>query len=197
MVYQKFPTEQELERFLEEVKDQRHKLICSFAMYMGLRRSEIARIRLEDIDFFNQTLTLPKQKNGDMGEKMPIPKPLIKKIERFMQEDKFRLKNGFLFSSRKSKSGHIAPDSIKLMVSRIRKKAGLDKVYRIGKNEAKFRCFSFHSLRHHYGTEIYNKTKDIHLTQIMLRHKSINNTLIYVHINNMEKKRFVTDLIWN
>lgn len=196
MVYQKFPTDEELKTFLEEVKDPRHQLICLFAVYMGLRRSEIVRIRLKDINFNEATLTLPEQKNGDKGEKMPIPSFLLSKILDFVEQDKFRVKNDFLFSSTKSKSGHISSDSVKIMVSRIRKTAGLDNFYKIGRNNAKFHNFSFHSLRHWYGTRCYKKTKDLLSTQMMLRHKSINNTMIYVHINNIDKKKEIINQIW-
>jgi integrase len=43
---------------------------------------------------------------------------------------------------------------------------------------------SFHTFRHWKGTIEYHKTKDILYTQRLLGHKNIQNTLIYVNIEN-------------
>ena len=53
-----------------------------------------------------------------------------------------------------------------------------------------------HALRHSFGIELYSKSKDIHLTQTALGHKSISNTLLYLRfVESQEKmKSFMNDM---
>jgi integrase/recombinase XerC len=37
----------------------------------------------------------------------------------------------------------------------------------------------FHSLRHTFAIELYQKTKDLRLVQVALGHRNITNTMIY------------------
>lgn len=40
----------------------------------------------------------------------------------------------------------------------------------------------FHALRHTFGTQLYKSTKDLALVKRELGHKSINSTMVYVHL---------------
>jgi len=41
---------------------------------------------------------------------------------------------------------------------------------------------NFHKFRHWFGTMLYHETCDIVYVQRMLGHKNINNTLMYIHL---------------
>ena len=43
---------------------------------------------------------------------------------------------------------------------------------------------SAHTLRHTFATEMYKKTRDIRVVQVLLGHQSINSTEIYTHVHN-------------
>jgi site-specific recombinase XerD len=53
---------------------------------------------------------------------------------------------------------------------------------------------NFHGLRHFYGTSVYSKTKDIRVTQVLLRHQAVSSTQIYAHVSEREVERAVVDL---
>jgi hypothetical protein len=42
---------------------------------------------------------------------------------------------------------------------------------------------TFHTFRHWFGTMMYHETKDIVYVQRKLGHKNINNTLMYIHLD--------------
>ena len=48
------------------------------------------------------------------------------------------------------------------------------------------RPYNIHALRHYYGTAIYAATKDIRVTQVLLRHRSVTSTQIYAHVSERQ-----------
>lgn len=54
--------------------------------------------------------------------------------------------------------------------------------------------FSYHSLRHTCGTNLYRKTKDVLVVQRQLRHASITSTMIYTTPSDDDVARGVRDL---
>ena len=52
----------------------------------------------------------------------------------------------------------------------------------------------FHALRHYFGTEIYRATKDIRVTQVLLRHQSVSSTQIYAHVSARDVEAAVEKL---
>ena len=48
------------------------------------------------------------------------------------------------------------------------------------------RPYKMHALRHYYGTTMYSTSKDIRLTQVAMRHKSIGSTMIYTHVSERD-----------
>ena len=51
----------------------------------------------------------------------------------------------------------------------------------------------FHSLRHTFAIELYQKTKDLRLVQVALGHRNITNTMIYADYvySQQELKRLI------
>jgi site-specific recombinase XerD len=45
------------------------------------------------------------------------------------------------------------------------------------------RPYHFHSLRHYFGTSVYSVTKDIRVTQVLLRHLAVSSTQVYAHVS--------------
>jgi integrase len=54
--------------------------------------------------------------------------------------------------------------------------------------------FSFHSLRHTCGTNLFRQTKDLRVVQRQLRHASIQSTMIYTTPSDDDVARGVKDL---
>ena len=62
----------------------------------------------------------------------------------------------------------------------------LDQIWRLIRPVAK----KFHSLRHTFAINLYEKTRDVVLVKEALGHKSINNTLVYVQaVEGLDKLR--------
>ncbi len=48
----------------------------------------------------------------------------------------------------------------------------------------------FHTLRHFYATKLYHKTKDLLLVKERFGHRSINSTMIYTHLIDLEAEDY-------
>lgn len=191
----KCPTNEEIDRFLSVIKNPTHLMMIDFARYMGLRASEVCRVRTEDIDLINKLLTIPHQKNKNNYEKIPIPSFLFNKICSYMRSKK--ITKGWLFPAKKSSHSnpHFLPVAIRTFMMRYRGLSGLTETYNIKRNGQKCYRFSFHSFRHWFGTYCYDKTKDLRATQLMMRHSCISSTMCYMHTSLSQKQEICND-IW-
>ncbi len=69
------PTTEEVEQFIEDIKGTNTELFVAFAVYLGLRRSEIYALKWENINFAKKTVTIKKARvineDGVYVEKEP------------------------------------------------------------------------------------------------------------------------------
>lgn len=68
---------------------------------------------------------------------------------------------------------------------------------RVGKLLRQVGCpplYSFHSLRHRYGTELYKASRDIRLVQELLGHSSLQTTQAYVSFDDEQSRWVVSRL---
>ncbi len=60
---------------------------------------------------------------------------------------------------------------------------------------------TFHTLRHWHGTKLYHETRNIFFVQRRLGHKSITNTMKYIHLADsyfgQEDEEFITKVAEN
>ena len=56
--------------------------------------------------------------------------------------------------------------------------------------------YSIHSLRHSWGTYLYQKTKDLRLVQKELRHRSPQTTAVYADVTPEERSEAVNG-VWD
>jgi len=146
----------------------RNKVMISLMLNLGLRLSEVANLKPEDINVETGTLMVVQGKGG-RDRILGIPdylKPLLRKW------NKKRLQNKYYFTTFKGK--RVGARYIQDMVKRVVRNA------RITKN------ISPHSLRHTYATEYYRQTKDLETLRRILGHTDISTTTIYINLANIE-----------
>lgn len=134
----------------------RNKLIIFLLLSTGIRLSECANIKIEDINLKEKTI-LCKCK-GNITRNIFINDKLKVMIQEFIGDRK----KGMLFNIKKSNIQYIVKKAFK---------------------ELGFKG-SVHTLRHTAATLMYQQTKDILLVKEFLGHKSIESTQIYAHMNS-------------
>jgi len=138
----------------------------------GLRRSELAKLRLEDLNRERQTLQI-RQGKHHKDRVVPVGKSALHWLERYLEESRPRLAldthQPALFLT--SYGDPFNPDVISRMVTKFIKQAEID------------RPGSCHLLRHTCATHMLEGGADIRFIQQLLGHEKLETTAIYTQVS--------------
>lgn len=167
-------SKEEVKLLLSVLDLQKHRLIFSFLYDCGLRVSELLNIELKDINFDRKQVHI-RQSKGNKDRYVTIGNLLLKGIRTYLELEKptkwlfYRYDNhGILHQY--SKSG------VQYILRQATKKAGLQK------------HVTSHCLRHSNATHLLEMGLDIMSLKDALGHSSIQTTMKYLHIGQIERK---------
>ncbi len=156
---------------LDADEDQTAANVMRLALLTGMRRSEIFRLRFDDIDFRRGFITLKDPKPGQ-DQTIPL-NDAVRGILESIQRDE---QNEFVFPGRFP--GQHLTDCRKSF-ARIAKAASFPKGFR-----------PLHGLRHVYASMLASSGKvDLYTLQKLLTHKSPQMTQRYAHLRDDALKR--------
>lgn len=145
------PEQERLKKILTDYQetDSRNCLLLWLALKTGARAQELLNIRRSDLNSYDETVFIRGIK-GSNDREIPIHRDLFLRLNRL---------------SEKQGGNHVFPITY-------------DRLYQIW---LFYRPIpkKFHSLRHTFAIELYQKTKDLRLVQVALGHRNITNTMIY------------------
>ena len=169
--------------------DKREKLIFSLAISTGLRATEIANAKIDNIKILNgETVLYVKcKKRDDESEYVKISNQVLKDIIEYIDNRT----NGYIFisTSHNSYGQGLTTTSIRNIVKNIFRRFGFD--------EDGFSC---HSIRRSSATIMYDNGQSIYDIQQVLHHRSIQTTQRYINQatrDNNKSEQLVSDLIFS
>jgi len=164
--------QEELRELFKSARSMKEKLIIYLAYDCALRRSELAKIRIKDINFDEWTIKIKGK--GDRERILPITKRETRNILKRYVEN---LPEGSIYLF-EGKQGHTTPDTVGRIFKRIAKRAGMPNI-------------SFHVLRHSRAIHLLEKDIDIAYINKLLGHARLDTTSIYVvtHIEAQKLKK--------
>jgi len=152
----------------------KNRLMVELMLTIGLRVSEICKLKWADIRW-REGKILIKDGKGGRDRNLFIPESLTSRLKDYREETP---ESTWVFATRTGNQQDRS--TLNALVKKYAKKAGIDKnVYN-------------HLLRHSALTDIYNATKDIRKVQAIAGHSSIQTTQIYTHISAAEIKETLT-----
>lgn len=151
------------DRLIAAAPTDRDKMILRVGLLMGLRVSEIVKLRIEDLDVDGGTALIARAK-GDKDRYVPIPAKLLDPLIAYIGD---RIE-GPVFLSRFGRQ--LTTRTVQLMVKDAAAKAGIT------------RRTTPHHMRHTYATRLLNKGANLREVQDLLGHASISTTEIYTHV---------------
>lgn len=160
---------------------------CAFALFAGLRKSEILTIRAANIDLENNILTV-KTKDVKQGRMASLPlMPKLRAVIEDMYAEKYYKPNERLFPG--SKFNYAAFNKA-VNICGLNKDINWDDKDLPGD---RFRVV-FHTLRHSFASHLVAEGIPLETVRRLMRHRSIATTERYSHINDQQLKEAITVL---
>jgi integrase/recombinase XerD len=172
---------QEVERLLDAPNTRtklglRDRAMLEFMYATGLRVSEVANIKIGDINF--EAGFLRPIGKGNKERIVPIGRQAVEWVQRYLREARGLFAKaeslGEVFLSTHGKP--ISRKTIWMLIKKYARRAG------IAKN------ITPHTLRHSFATHLLDNGGDLRVIQEMLGHADISTTQIYTHVDQRRLK---------
>ena len=181
----KYLTQEQLVKLLRsfdesQEDDFRTKCIVMLMGIEGLRTIEVHRLNVEDIDFNLETILIRGKGHNDFV----YPTKRTLKYLRSYINSRRAIKNGrqtpvFTSMSNNNTYGRITRCAIRNSIDKALEKCGF-----------KSETVSCHMLRHTCATLLYRETLDLQVVKNVLRHRSIEMSSRYAHIQDAMLRRY-------
>ena len=162
---------EELERLLDACPSHFRPLV-EFAVFTGLRASEILTLRWENVSIEKEYVEITaKNTKTKETRRMPLhPRAVeILKELKARQEEK-GIDHGYVFTNRMGKPYSVEGQGYKRVFKSACKKAGIED-------------FRFHDLRHTFASYLVMRGVDFYTVQELMRHSSPRMTKRYAHLS--------------
>ncbi len=154
--------------------------LCAYAG--GLRVSEVAHLKVADIDSGRNVLHI-RQSKGWRDRYVPLSPRLLVVLREYWEQ--YRPQTWLFYGPDKCR--HITSNNISRACAVTREQAGLGK------------HVTMHTLRHSYATHLLEAGVDLRTIQVLLGHKQIKTTAKYTHVSRklLESTPSPLDLLIN
>jgi site-specific recombinase XerD len=171
---QKLPvvlSQDEMARFLDALDNLKHRALLMTAYAAGLRLSEVARLRVADIDSARMVIHVRQGKGQKDRDVMLSPRLLA-----VLRAYRAAYRPGpYLFPGQKP-DRPVALRTVQMVCERALKASGLSKHVHM------------HTLRHSFATHLLESGTDLRTIQVLLGHHSFSTTARYLHITTAALK---------
>jgi len=162
------PTQEETRTFIASISDLRIKTMVAVMYSSGLRIGEVCSLRYKDIDRKNMRIHISHSKNrSDRYAK--LAKTALDLLTSYWFA--YGKPMGYLFPQIRNSEKPVDTFYLSRHIHKQEKLLGWPH---------RLTC---HSFRHAYGTHLYENGVDLYTIKTLMGHKSLNSTMIYVHLS--------------
>jgi len=148
-------------------KNVKHKLAVALAYGAGLRVSEVANLKIQDIDFQNMIVAV-RQAKGNKDRLTVLPENMALELKNLIGE-RIKDPNDYVFLSQRG--GKLSIRTFQKIFQNMVRKVGI------------LKAVSFHSLRHSFASHLIENGVNLRFVQTVLGHQNIRTTQIYTHVS--------------
>ena len=166
----------EIEKIINCVRNEKHRLMVGLAYGAGLRVSEVVNLKVGDINLDELTVHI-KGAKGNKDRVTIFPKKLKADLSEITA---LQHGNEYLFES--ERGGKLTERTAQKVFENALTKAGIKK------------GATFHSLRHSFATHLLENGTDVRYVQELLGHANIRTTQLYTKVTNPAIKNIKSPL---
>ena len=142
----------------------RDKLLIELALKTGMRRSELANLKVGDI---HDDFLIVREGKGRKDRVIPLSEPMVLRLKDFV---KVKKPNDKVFD--------LKPPSITMKIKDIARRAGVEELHA-------------HTLRHKFATDLLEHGADLRSVQQLLGHENLSTTQVYLSITDKRLRETV------
>ena len=163
-------SKEEVTRMIDAATTLLHRTLLMTLYSTGMRRAELASLKVNDIDSHRMVIHI-RQGKGGKDRDVPLSPTLLETLREYWRWKKPRL---YLFPG-EAKNGsngeHLTSKAVYHAVKGAARRAGIQK--NVGP----------HTLRHSFATHLLESGADLRTIQLLLGHASLNHTTVYLHLS--------------
>ena len=173
------PSREEVEKFISTLTDIKVKAMVSLLYGSGLRIGEVCNLRYEDIQ--RKTMRIHVCHGKNRSDRFAI---LANESLNILTEYWFACgrPRGYLFPKQHGQDKPIDTFFLSRHIHAHEDELGWE------------RRITCHSLRHAFGTHLYENCRDLMLVKELMGHKSLASTVIYIHLATADTKEALSPL---
>ena len=165
-----FLSQEEVTRLIDSASNRFHFVMLMTLYGTGVRRSELCRLKLTDIDSERMVIHI-RQGKGRRDRDVPLSPKLLETLRDYWRWKKPKT---YLFPSIVTKYGErpLTTKAVWFAVRAAAKRVGLKKT------------ISPHTLRHSWATHLLENGTDLRTIQALLGHADLEATAVYLHLSH-------------
>lgn len=175
----KLLNEEELRKLFNALSNKKHKAMLFTAYSAGLRVSEVANLKIKDIDSKRMQILIQRAK-GKKDRYVNLSPVLLDILRKYIAEYQPK-PTEYLFESEQTFTAY-PTRTIQQIFAKAKQKAGITKDVGI------------HSLRHSFATHLLDKGTDIKYIKDLLGHFDIKTTERYLHVSKQKLVNIISPL---
>ncbi len=165
---------QDVQQLLAIIKNPRDRALILTLLRTGMRIGELLSTRVEDLNLAEQLVQIFEAQKNRLGRVVYLSADAVQALRKWMQTRKYHSK--FVFYG--YNAGPLCYEAARAMFKRYIDKAALS-----------HKCYSLHSLRHTYASELLNAGMPLQCLQELLGHKSIEMTRRYARLTDSTRRK--------
>lgn len=159
---------EEVTRLIDAARNLYHRTLLMTLYSTAVRRSELCRLRISDID--SQRMMIRIHGKGRRDRDVPLSPKLLETLRLYWR---WRKPKTYLFPGRGQHADvPLSTNMVWLACRQAAQRAGINK------------RLSPHSLRHSCATHLLDAGADLRTIQVLLGHSRLEHTLIYLHLSH-------------
>ncbi|MBR9922027.1 MAG: tyrosine-type recombinase/integrase [Bacteroidetes bacterium] len=166
----------EIKRMFSVVRNLKHRTMLRLIYAAGLRRGELLRLEISDLDLSSRSL-LVREGKGRFDRKTILGERICEDLLKYVKS--YRPKK-YLFEG--MHGGQYSESSLQSIFRRAVKRSGVNS------------RATLHSLRHSFATHLINRGVDVRSVQELLGHRSIKTTQKYIHVSEVDLRNVKSPL---